>query len=79
MKSFKAIRCGANKFHTKEHGDIFIHKSTKNNYEYLWTSKEKFISNLFPLDIDLYSIPNYEDSSYIVRTDGTFIYVDLVD
>lgn len=79
MESFRAIKCGDKKFFSQKHGEVFIHQSKKNNYEYLWTSKDKFISNLFPLDLDRFSIPDYNGHSYLVYVGDTFLKVELVE
>ena len=78
MESFKAIKSGSNKFYSHVHGEIHIHKSKKDNYEYLWSTKDKFISNLYPIDLNKYTIPKYKGNSYIVTIDDAFLNVDLV-
>jgi len=79
MNNFKAVKTGENKYHHKDHGDIFIHTSKKNSkYRYLWSSKNKYISNLFPIAENKYSIPNYQDSSYIVELDDNSLNVMVI-
>ena len=35
MDSFKAIKSGENKYYSQKHGEIHIHRSKKDNFEYL--------------------------------------------
>jgi hypothetical protein len=68
------------KYIHKDHGSLFIHESkTNSKYKYLYSSKEKFISNLFPTDIDdLYLIPNYQDKTFHVRvTDSSLEVIEV--